>query len=110
MSELTFKGTPGKWVARTGVTHDVVTDNDKSFGICDIGNIDQLKDADYPINEAFWNAKLIAAAPELLQELIELNVALDDYWNSYPKSDRLLDIVCKKQKLSLLAINKALNK
>lgn len=102
MSELTFKGTKTPWYflePSTIWTGDARMEENNGYIVSEVYGKDRSA-----------NAHLIAAAPELLQELIELNVALDDYWNSYQKSDRLLDIVCKKQKLSLLAINKALNK
>ncbi len=65
--------TPSPWIARIdnyGI--DVVTDNDKSFGIVCFGTHSQLADAEYPLKEAEANAKLIAAAPELLEALQEI--------------------------------------
>lgn len=43
------------------------------------------------------NAKLIASAPELLKSLIELNQAIDDYWNSETKPDILIRHINMKQ-------------
>lgn len=50
---------------------------------------------------------LIAAARELLQMLIELNTAIDDYWNSDTKPDILVRHICMKQKQAKAAISKA---
>jgi hypothetical protein len=51
--------------------------------------------------------RLFAAAPELLKRLIELNEALDDYWNSGNKPDILVRHICMRQKLCLQTIDKA---
>lgn len=65
------KFTPGPWVARIdnyGI--DVIKDDDSSFGIVLLGTRNELKDFNYPIEQAEANAKLIAAAPELLEALL----------------------------------------
>lgn len=64
-----------------------------------------LKNAGTPESEA--NAKLIAAAPELLTCLENLNHAIDNYWNSKTKPDSLIKLINKYQQLSLTAIKKA---
>ena len=56
-------------------------------------------------NEA--NAKLIAASPDLLQAIIELNRQIDTYWNE-DKSDKQVKAISKAQQKSLKAINKVI--
>lgn len=96
-----FKGTPGPWLARMDAGIDVITDNDKAFGICDIGFPNQLKEADYPAEEAKFNSLLIAASPALLSALQQLTDYIKSGVTHYDKKTALL-------KLSDSAINKAL--
>lgn len=73
------KHTPERWVARIsefGI--DVIRDDDSAFGICDLGTRKTLEDANYPFEEAKSNAKLIAAAPSLLEILIECEEYFDN--------------------------------
>jgi len=64
-----FKGTQGKWKARIGYRIDVITDDDRAFGICDIGTEQELYLSNYNLDEAKANAQLIASVPELLDTL-----------------------------------------
>lgn len=87
--------TPGPWIARKGIRIDVIRDHDSAFGICDLGSETELRDADYPTDEAIANAHLIAAAPELLEVCQKL------LKNGFRRED---------QKLAEAAIAKALGK
>lgn len=63
------KHTPAPWVARIDEIGVDVFQSKSGFGITQIGNYDELRKANYPIEIAEANAKLIAAAPELLEAL-----------------------------------------
>lgn len=64
-----FKGTKGKWKVREGYRIDIITDNDKAFGIVDFGTEQEAFLADYPIEQWKANALLISKAPEMLEML-----------------------------------------
>jgi len=70
---MNINHTPGPWVARIdnyGI--DVIKNDDSAFGIVVFGSKIELQDANYPIEQAEANAKLIAAAPELLEALQDI--------------------------------------
>ena len=68
---MSTEHTPGPWKARiSDFSIDVIKDDDRAFGIVHIGTSRELKEAEYDFEEASSNAKLIAAAPELLEALI----------------------------------------
>lgn len=72
-----FKGTPGPWVASTTERSigPVSRDDDQSYGmILPVAWVEF--DGDQRYQQA--NAKLIAAAPELLEALIKLVDVVDD--------------------------------
>lgn len=66
-----FKGTKGKWKVRGEYRIDIITDNDKAFGIVDFGTEQEAFLADYPIEQWKANALLISKAPEMLEEIQE---------------------------------------
>lgn len=80
---MEFKGTPGPWVARGGevTTADYARD----------GNVytDHICNCEV-INGSSPNARLIAAAPDLLDQLIRLRNKIADY---HPDDDDHLDVV-----------------
>lgn len=57
--------------------------------------------------EAEANARLISVAPKMFNSLIALNVAMDAYWNSSIKSDKLVKAIMKAQSESLKVLKKA---
>jgi len=61
----------------------------------------------FDTTEQTANGKLIAAAPELLSCLENLNQAIDNYWNSKTKPDSLVKLINKHQQISASAIAKA---
>ncbi len=64
-----FSGTDGEWIARTnGFAVDVI-EAKSGFGIVHIGTDSELENCDYPKDMAIANAKIIAAAPNLLKAL-----------------------------------------
>jgi len=73
---MKFKGTKGKWEFRDGYAMDIVTSDDRSFGIVDLGTEQDAFLADYPLDELKANAKLIASAPEMFEELKETIIDL----------------------------------
>lgn len=62
MSELTFKGTPGKWAVNS--VNTVYSTGETYMPIANVGGSDK--------NEKYHNSNLIAAAPELLEALQNL--------------------------------------
>lgn len=64
--------TQGKWIARINDIRIDVIEEKTGFGIVDLGNEKILNDCDYPVEEARANARLIAAAPKLLELAIEM--------------------------------------
>lgn len=110
---MEFKGTPGPWLRMNGT--DVFTGlnstnasgikSDKTDGWqiadCSVGKT--FVDGEYvelSTSEQIANARLIAAAPELLEQLIRLRNKIADY---HPDDDDHLDVVDA-------AINKALGR
>jgi hypothetical protein len=98
------KHTPAPWFAVQYANEWNIQSEDGYEGVC-TNVLDEEEDENHEAN-----AQLIAAAPELLQMLIELNQAIDDYWNSETKPDILVRHINMKQKQSLKLINKATGK
>jgi hypothetical protein len=72
--------TPGNWMARLDEKAGIdVIEQKTGFGVVWIGTEKELNDCEYPIEMAKANAKLIAAAPKLLEFAIEMV-------NRYPNS------------------------
>ena len=92
---MEFKGTKGEWKVEqeTGYDCDVVYEGGE---ICWLG----LSDASHKEQKA--NAKLIAAAPELLKELQKIKLDIDLGVISVRKSSPIYQGIVR-------AINKALN-
>lgn len=80
---MEFKGTKGKWKYRDGYRNDIVTDDDRCFGICDLGTEQEAYLADYPIEELLANAKLIAASPKMYELLNVLHGRIDFSYESW---------------------------
>lgn len=70
--------TPGKWIARIDEYAIDVIEEKSGFGIADIGTRKSLKDANYSSEQAEANAKLIAAAPDLLEALLPFEKMHDE--------------------------------
>lgn len=64
-----MKHTQGEWESCINAYGIHVQEKKSGFGICYFGTRSQLQGANYPIEEAEANAKLIAAAPDLLEAL-----------------------------------------
>ena len=96
-----FKGTKGEWK----VIHEINVTSKSNRAICACGSYDSREKSSQDINKE--NAKLIAAAPELLE-------ALQKAKNNIEKSHKLLEsksVYCSKGIFKIIdkAINKALN-
>lgn len=78
--------TQGKWVARIDEYAVDVVEEKSGFGICDIGTRKQLRNANYPNEQADANAKLIAAAPDLLEALQAILPEINHVWELEPKN------------------------
>lgn len=102
-----FNGTPGPWISRTEFGIDIIRDHDSAFGICNIGYPKELEDAEYPIDEAKANAKLIASAPELLQALKD-GIELMKYLINVTPTGKVRNAMCDFNIIAQSAINKAL--
>lgn len=74
MSE--HKHTPGPWVVDPDSPNDISPADDLRLGIALISNADNIDGAWLFGDESKANAKLIAAAPDLLAELEETHAAL----------------------------------
>lgn len=131
---MEFKGTKGKWfledtkvrcsyknlegitvspiIARCSMeeymeAHRLVIEEEKAKNN-NIGVYQLQKSYMQFYKESFKNAQLIAAAPELLQVLINLNKAIDNYWNAGSKiKDQKVKDIEKLQKESFEIIIKA---
>ena len=68
--------TKGEWVARINQLGIDVFERMSGFGIVDFGNENTLFECDYPKEEAEANARLISAAPDFFDAL--LNIENDD--------------------------------
>ena len=68
--------TKGEWVSRINQLGIDVFERMSGFGIVDFGNENTLFECDYPKEEAEANARLISAAPDLFEALI--NIENDD--------------------------------
>ena len=92
-----FKGTKGEWSVsqELGFELDVIHEN---------GDICWLALSEEPLQEKLANAKLIAAAPELLEALLEIKKILKKEW---PKQE--WDDFANEETSFTKAINKALN-
>jgi len=98
----TQKHTPGKWTA-FGI--DV-----RSSPVVLEGKL-IAETRDYPmgskeLEESYANARLIAAAPELLEALKELNGELDRFWNG-DHSELRIKLISASQRKCADAIAKA---
>lgn len=89
---MEFKGTPGPWKYTVRNANEIMT----TFHGVTIGNIY----LDITTDNQKADSYLIAAAPELLEQLIRLRNKIADY---HPDDDDQLDIVDK-------VINKALGR
>lgn len=109
--EYTFKGTPGNWFIvpyRKDVCEFAIESDVDDFATD--GRICSHKFWSEGFRpEAMANAHLIAAAPDLLEALVDLNTALDNYWNSSTKPDSLVKAITRQQQKSLSVLKKALN-
>jgi hypothetical protein len=86
---MEFKGTKGKWIFREGYRNDVITADDRSFGIVDFGTEQEAYLADYPLQELKANALLISKAPEMLEMLKEL--VKQNTYRGYEESEDVIE-------------------
>ena len=93
-----FKGTKGEWTVKRERGYDIdVTNRD--------GDICWLGLSDFIDETKLANAKLIAAAPDLLEELVTLLSNIDEMGNTGEDMMELRNYLSDARK----AINKALN-
>lgn len=82
-----FKGTQGKWSVDGFNTTSVIANVNevewKHICNCNYGCTD--REANHEIN--YYNAHLVAAAPELLAACIEANEVLQWMWDNFQKDD-----------------------
>lgn len=93
-----------KWEARIDECGFDVVEQNSGFGIVCLGSVSELREADYPIERAEANAKLIAAAPELLEACLSMIKAFNDA----PKSWLMTEDVMQAESIMKDAINKAI--
>lgn len=104
MLKLTdMKHTKGKW-KNTGVTSQMSNHRDI---LANNKRIILLEDYTRNEEEAEANAKLIAAAPELLEALIQLNEGFKREWGVKGNSERVSGNIDYWNKLASTAIKKA---
>lgn len=96
-----FSGTPNEWHVRQGLHLEVIADK-TGFGVICFGSPEELKSADYPMDEAIANAKLCAAAPNLLK-------ALQKVYSLATQIGLAEDLDFEEEDYMAAAINKALN-
>ena len=87
---MEFKGTKGKWKFRNGYANDIVTDDDRCFGIANLGTEQEAYLADYPIEELKANAQLISCAPEMLEMLTKLQTQGSFRYGDLEKLEQLI--------------------
>lgn len=100
------KHTPGPWVARKIDFHVTIyteAANYDQYQICEVWNAGPKTGDDGLLIECNANADLIAAAPEMLKALQDIN-----YLATNPNSE-LGELFEQIKKLTSIAINKALN-
>lgn len=93
VNSMETKHTPGPWSCDHGDTPTVYPDNDKDYGII----------ADVYGDQAQANARLIAAAPELLEALKEMLTGLEEVnipndGHSVISTSYTMDIILKARK------------
>lgn len=93
MNKIEDHSTPGPWIARVSlISVDVLKDDDSSFGIvCGIGTHKELKEANYPLNEAISNAHLIASAPEMRDFIADIAYELSSLSNITTEQSKILN-------------------
>jgi hypothetical protein len=74
-----FKGTKGDWIIRGGYRIDIVTNDDRSFGVVDFGTEQEAFLSDYPLDELKANAQLMAASPDLFFALQMARMSLIEH-------------------------------
>jgi hypothetical protein len=100
MSNTTVKHTPGPWSATEWADgFRIVTDNREHDYVAAIHGKDQPRSG--WVKEATANAKLIAAAPELLEALQKM---LDFYWEGYSDPKKTMEQYAKEHPNSATAI------
>lgn len=97
---MEFKGTKGEWeVSTSGHVDFLQCIKAKDGGsVCFVSNW----------SEHHANARLIAAAPDLLEALEEMNIIFEAVLGSHLPEQEITDYNCYNK--SIKAINKALNK
>ena len=84
MGELSTKSTPGPWALHQVAKDVILGPDNRPVAYAAASHMDQ-RDADDYSGEASANARLIAAAPDLLAALEELLRAADRYGNGFPE-------------------------
>lgn len=107
---MSNKHTPGPWVSHPHKEQDVaksgfIVIQDRRVNAANIATV--IPCLGMKKEEVEANANLIAAAPELLEALQNLNTAIDNYWNSSIKPDSLVKLITRHQQQALHIIKKA---